>query len=242
MKVSKEQKQRTRRKLIEAAVELIVEEGHQKATMKKIAKAAGVGPATIYKYFPSKEKLIVGFYVQKARDAIEDLDEIGDFGEYNLKEKLQILLESYLEHLLTDREFVLKSLDIILHSSSLAYQDTTPIKKEFKAIITKFLDEAEASGEIDEIPFKEVIPEMLCHYMVGVLIYWSKDESEEFADTTQMIDLSLELSQLVLSSGLINKTFDAASFFFKSYFFRSMGDHGSILKKLVKAKTAFITG
>ncbi|MEM9160103.1 MAG: TetR/AcrR family transcriptional regulator, partial [Verrucomicrobiota bacterium] len=63
MKVSKGKKEETRRRLIETAVEMIVEEGYQKATMKKIAKAAGVGPATIYKYFPSKEKLLVGFYV-----------------------------------------------------------------------------------------------------------------------------------------------------------------------------------
>ncbi|MEM9161130.1 MAG: TetR/AcrR family transcriptional regulator, partial [Verrucomicrobiota bacterium] len=180
--------------------------------------------------------------VQKARDAIGDLEEVEDFEEFSLKEKLQALLEGYLEHLLADREFVLESLDMILNSASLAYSDTTPIKKEFKDAIKGFLDEAEEKGEIEDMPFKDIVPEMLCQYVVGVLIYWSKDESEEFADTTQMIDLSLDLGYLILNSGIINKTFDVGSFFLKSYFFRSMGDRGNLLQKLVKAKTAFIAG
>ncbi|MCH6257483.1 TetR/AcrR family transcriptional regulator [Puniceicoccaceae bacterium K14] len=242
MRISQEKKEETRRKLIDTAVEMIMEEGYQKATMKKIAKAAGVGPATIYKYFPSKEKLLVGFYVQKARYAIEDLEAVDDFAEFSLKEKVQALLEGYLEHLLVDREFAMKSLEMILNSASLVYSDTAPIKKEFKQVITRFLDEAEGKGEIAEMPFRDLVPEMLCHFVVGVLIYWSKDESEEFADTTRMIDLSLELGYEVLSSGIINKSFDLGSFFLKSYFFRSMGSKGNLLQKLVKAKTAFIAG
>ena len=83
---------------------------------------------------------------------------------------------------------------------------------------------------------------MICHYFLGALIYWTKDESEEFSDTTQMIDLSLDFGYLLFNSGFINKTFDMGSFFLKSYFFRSMGSHGNLLKKLVKTKGAFITG
>lgn len=237
MKVSKAKKEETRRLLIETAVEMILEEGYKKATMKKIASKAGVGPATIYKYFSTKEKLLVGFYVLKAQDAISDLEKVKSFSEFNLKEKLQMLLENYLEHLLVDREFVLQSLEMILKSASLAYSDTTPIKKEFKSVVDVFLEAAVESGEIEELPFGEMVSEMLCHYFVGILIYWSKDESEEFSDTTQMIDLSLDVGYTILNSGLLNKTFDAGAFFLKSFFFRSMGGGGSFLKNLAKVKS-----
>lgn len=239
MKVSKEKKRETRRRLIEVAVDMIVEEGYQKATMKKIAKAAGVGPATIYKYFPSKEALLIGFYVLKAQYAIADLDEVEDLDEFSFREKLQVLIEGYLEHLLSDREFVLDSLERITGSTSLSYSDTNPIKEEFKAVIAGFLEASEEKGEFDELPFRELVPELLCHFIVGVVIFWSRDESEEFADTTQMLDLSLDIGYSVLESGLINKTFDMGAFFLRSYFFRSMGRKGNLLKKLLSAKSVF---
>ncbi|MBP3953178.1 TetR/AcrR family transcriptional regulator [Bacillus suaedae] len=50
-------KQNKRDKIIEAALQIFLKEGYERATMQGIASAAGVGKGTTYEYFPSKEAL-----------------------------------------------------------------------------------------------------------------------------------------------------------------------------------------
>ena len=64
-------KQRTHRALIEAAARLIRERDFESVTVRDIAEAAGVGERTFFRYFPSKESLIL----QQVRDLIPLLAE-----------------------------------------------------------------------------------------------------------------------------------------------------------------------
>src|SRR5690554_5011653 len=48
----------TRDKIIEAAYKVLADIGHDKASMKEIAKEAGVAQGLINYYFPSKEDLL----------------------------------------------------------------------------------------------------------------------------------------------------------------------------------------
>jgi AcrR family transcriptional regulator len=50
---------RTQRMIVGAALELIYERGYDGATMEGIAQRAGIGVSTLYRYFPTKETLIV---------------------------------------------------------------------------------------------------------------------------------------------------------------------------------------
>lgn len=48
--------------LLQAALEMIVKEGFDGLSMQKLAKTAGVSPATIYIYFKDKEDLLLRLY------------------------------------------------------------------------------------------------------------------------------------------------------------------------------------
>lgn len=61
-----ENKQRTRSALERAAAQLFEEQGFGATTVRDIAAAAGVGERTFFRYFPSKEDLVL----QEARDLI----------------------------------------------------------------------------------------------------------------------------------------------------------------------------
>jgi len=50
--------ERTRRRIMSAAMDYIAEVGYAKATMKSIAEQAGLTSAAIYHYFPSKVELV----------------------------------------------------------------------------------------------------------------------------------------------------------------------------------------
>ena len=59
-------KQRTRRALVQAAGRLFDEHGFEATTVRDIATAAGVGERTFFRYFPSKESLVL----QQTRELI----------------------------------------------------------------------------------------------------------------------------------------------------------------------------
>ncbi|HWE69657.1 MAG TPA: helix-turn-helix domain-containing protein, partial [Acidimicrobiales bacterium] len=52
-------KQRTRTLLAEAAAALFYERGYDATTIDDIAAAAEISPRTFYRYFPTKEDLVV---------------------------------------------------------------------------------------------------------------------------------------------------------------------------------------
>jgi AcrR family transcriptional regulator len=62
---------RTRRQIVEVAVTSFIEHGYDETTMEQIAEAAEIGASTLYRYFPSKELLV-----------LEPFSEVFDFGRY----------------------------------------------------------------------------------------------------------------------------------------------------------------
>ncbi len=49
-----------RRQILDAAIELIAEQGFARTTIKQIARRAGVADGTIYNYFKNKEDILLG--------------------------------------------------------------------------------------------------------------------------------------------------------------------------------------
>ncbi|GAA3709133.1 hypothetical protein GCM10022224_088320 [Nonomuraea antimicrobica] len=50
---------RTRRQIVDVALDLFIEQGYDATTMEQIAERAEVGSTTLYRYFPSKDLLIL---------------------------------------------------------------------------------------------------------------------------------------------------------------------------------------
>ncbi|MBK9168449.1 MAG: TetR/AcrR family transcriptional regulator [Bryobacterales bacterium] len=51
-----------RRRLYESALALIAERGYEAATLRDVAARAGVSPALLYRYFPSKRSVVLALY------------------------------------------------------------------------------------------------------------------------------------------------------------------------------------
>src|SRR5262245_26040012 len=54
--------EQTRQRLFEAAVARIAHGGYEAATLRDIAKDAGVSPGLLYRYFPSKRAVVLALY------------------------------------------------------------------------------------------------------------------------------------------------------------------------------------
>lgn len=62
--------QQTRERIYSSAMDLFTASGYEKTTMRMIAEQAGVNVALSYRYFPSKEHLVVEFYRRFTSDFI----------------------------------------------------------------------------------------------------------------------------------------------------------------------------
>ena len=236
MKVSKSQQEDTRRLIIRTAVDLMTEQGYDETTMKQIARAAGIGDATIYKYFPSKEKLMLGYYQLCINITLEQTLETTGFEEFGLQERLQRLVDALLELLLADREFVAITRSLVGKSPLLMMRDNMPGQRELKEQVVAFIEEAEKAGEIAACDFKNLLAGLFADYLFAVIAYWLNDESEEFSDTTQLVDLTLAILVLALKSGLINKASELAGFLVRNQLSRVMQNGSGILDILKLAK------
>ncbi|RWM78634.1 MAG: TetR/AcrR family transcriptional regulator [Mesorhizobium sp.] len=79
---------------LDATAALVAEQGLLSVTMAKIAEETGIGRATLYKYFPDVEAILVAWHERQVTGHLEHLitirDQVGDAGE-----RLKAVLEAY---------------------------------------------------------------------------------------------------------------------------------------------------
>lgn len=222
MKITQSAKEKTKVKILQSAVDLIIEKGFDNASMREMAKNAGVSNPTIYNYFPSKEKLLYAYVEQKHKEAVASLQEIEDFHTYTLREQLQTLIETELELYLEDREFIIQIADMVFHSSGLKIGQLYKANALFIETVDEMLNIAIDAEEIQEPPFRDHLAKLFWDYFVLVVAYWVKDDSEMFENTTQFVDHSLGLTESILHSDILSKASELGMFFFKTHMLSSL--------------------
>lgn len=236
MRTTKAQQAKNHRLIIQTAVDLMTQHGFEGTTMKQIARAADIGDATIYKYFPTKEKLVTAYFEQAIADALAQANKTPGQADFSLHERIQLLIDSLLEILLADREFVGLARRLIERAPMLLLGEQLPGKTVLKQAFIQMLEQAEATKEIVPCGFKPSLAGLLADYVYGVMAYWLRDESEQFANTTQMVDLSLGVLVLGLRSGLVDKLLELGGFVVRSQMARLMHDGSGLLDLLQLAR------
>jgi AcrR family transcriptional regulator len=111
-------RERTRRLIADKAFELFTDHGFGRTTVEQIAAAAEVGPSTLYRYFPTKETLVLEF--------VEDclMDAVGWFrGQpvvIALPDGLQSVIERVLERLESNPDRVRAVFDLAGQTASVS--------------------------------------------------------------------------------------------------------------------------
>ena len=100
---------------------------------------------------------------------------------------------------------------------------------------------------IDSSSFIKFIVNLYYDYTTIILFYWLRDDSEGFTNTTQLIDMSLDIIIEVLRTGIVAKAVDLVAFLFKSHIysnvdniyriFTSLKDASLDLGKIMKDKS-----
>ena len=236
MKISQENKELTKIKILEAGVALIIEKGFKVASMREIAQKAGVSNPTIYNYFPTKEHMLYAYIEWKHQQARIILESIEGFHTYTLREQLQTFIETEIELYLEDREFIIQISEMVFHSSSIKLESIYATNRLFTETIAEMMAIAIDAGEIEKPPFEEFLPKIFWDYFVIVVAYWVKDDTPAFENTTQFIDHSMGVIEAILKSNLLNKASDLGMFLFKNHFLSAITRFSTKQSRFTKIK------
>jgi AcrR family transcriptional regulator len=87
--------------VMHTAAKLVAERGLHAVTMSEIAEEAGIGRATLYKYFPDVEAILVAWHGERVAEHLEHLASVRDQVE-GARERLAAVLAAY-AHILHTR-------------------------------------------------------------------------------------------------------------------------------------------
>src|SRR5438132_8623600 len=80
--------------ILHTAAALVAKHGLHSVTMSQIAEETGIGRATLYKYFPDVEAILVAWHERQVAGHLERLGEVRDRA-HDAGDRLEAVLEAY---------------------------------------------------------------------------------------------------------------------------------------------------
>lgn len=93
-------KQLKKQQMLQAARQLFTAQGFERTTMQKIADEAFVGVATLFRYFPRKELLIIEIIKEVIEEMVPTFDSINSASK-NGYEKMEAIIDAYIQYIYT---------------------------------------------------------------------------------------------------------------------------------------------
>ncbi|WEG13938.1 TetR/AcrR family transcriptional regulator [Pullulanibacillus sp. KACC 23026] len=132
-------------KIIEAAVDVIAENGFHQAQVSKIAKRAGVADGTIYIYFKNKEDILISLFSEKMGEFIEKIqEEIKD--QPTAKEKMTTLVGTHFFQLAADRNMAIVTQLELRQSNKEIRMKINDTLKNYTSLIDALIEEGKLEG------------------------------------------------------------------------------------------------
>jgi len=153
---------------------------------------------------------------------------------------MQLFLETSLTVYTNDREFVQKTFQLTFLSATSVLHDISPIRKTCIAVFHDLLEAATEVNEIPEQAGQDLIEHLLFDYYFGIVLYWLKDTSEQFTQTTLLIDKTLAIIIALLKSDITSKLFDLFSYLFKTHVLSNFESIKETAETFTKVKRNFM--
>jgi AcrR family transcriptional regulator len=146
--------------ILDTTAALIAEHGLRSVTMSQIAEETGIGRATLYKYFPDVEAILLAWHERQISGHLEHLAEVRDQGG-DAGQRLAAVLEAYAlisheSHGHDDTE-----LAVFLHRD----QQVPRAQRQVRHMIRDLLTEAAERGDLRD----DVAPDELTSYCLHAL-------------------------------------------------------------------------
>lgn len=149
-------RRQVRNAILEAAASQAGEHGPLNVTMSQIADEAGIGRATLYKYFSSIDEILRAWHDQQIRGHLEVLADIAD-RDAPAMARLEDVLNTYAQIRYQRAHHAAQphghELAAILHSEA----ELAPAGKQLHALVRGLLEDAAGEGQVrSDVPASEL--------------------------------------------------------------------------------------
>jgi len=195
-------KERTKKEILRAALELFSKKGFFRTTTKQISTKAKIAEGTLFNYFKTKEDLALYFFEQEMAGLTEWYRSQTKLQRSSLPEKLFAIIHRHLERISPYEEFIgavyLRALQPVSKLNLLSLE-TQELNVRYLRFIQEVLREAEEEGEIPRVGDFGAYAFGLFH--LAIISYWLQDSSPGKENTLALLDRSLRVANTVLRRG-----------------------------------------
>ena len=188
----------TRAAIVEAALRLFRENGYEAATMRAIAREAGVSTGNAYYYFGSKDELIQEFYLRNHAEHAAACRGVLDT-EHEFASRLRGTLSALIQVLNPYHSFAATFYKNAAEPTS----PLSPFSKQSSpardASIALYREVADGSSARIDRELRAELPELLWLYSLGIVLFWVHDTSPACAKTYRLIDATVPLADRLMS-------------------------------------------
>ncbi len=192
----------TGRRILDSALELFRLEGFDTATMRDVARKAGVATGAAYYYYPSKDAIVMAFY-RRACEEMQPRIEAALQPRANLETRLRELIRVKLAYFAPDRGILralLRNGADPKHPLSPFSPQTSEIREIDIAWFRRILIDCGMKIPRDIEPR---LPGVLWFFQMGIIFFWVIDESADQTRTARLLELAAKsVVFLIRMSGL----------------------------------------
>lgn len=166
-----------RQRILDAARDVFAREGFRNAEVKTIATRAGVGKATIYKHFQSKEDLLLNL-VQENFRCIRDIALTHLVGAGHPLQRFEKTCMAIADYLNQNRNFstvVIREAGEFLPEIQRIHNT---VVSENQPFADAFFDAMKSEGMIPDIPNNTLL-ELLMNLTIGTIYSWTLTEDRD---------------------------------------------------------------
>lgn len=183
IRLTERDKLERRKTIINAAFQLFCDSGIEAVPLSKIAQKAKVSENTLYRYFGSKETLVMEAFIKLWDTIMQYVDQLAEsipnYGDLTGYGQMQVWIESFRHLYQFDKDFVLFSYEaklyMVRHNIKLDKFQQDMLMQSFRGPCLKALEKGKMDGSI---PVKEDSEDMfyaiwgaIRGYVVKIVIY-----------------------------------------------------------------------
>jgi AcrR family transcriptional regulator len=162
----------SRKKIIDAAMDVFSRKGYAAANIREIAKTAGISVGGVYLYFKNKEELYKSLIDDRMRDMGSKIEIIAGRAE-SATEALSNFLKLHLENALKHKEFIL--LHIREHGFSFGIDKKRAFFRQQTKLIENIIIKGIHSGEFRKCNAKDMA-KIIMGSLRGIILSMALDD------------------------------------------------------------------
>ena len=163
--------------ILDTTAALVAEHGIRSVTMSEIAEQAGIGRATLYKYFPDVEAILIAWHERHVLAHLHEFAEIRDQAAVTANERLRSVLETYA---LIQHEHYNSELAAIVHQGA-RFEHA---QRRLRHVIRDLISEGANTGEFRTDTSPNELANYCLHALTGAACLPSKAAAHRLVAVT----------------------------------------------------------